>query len=951
MNNGRPNFPKLEEEILAFWKKESIFQKTLEKDSPKGRFVFFEGPPTANGRPGIHHVEARSYKDLIPRYKTMCGYHVARKAGWDTQGLPVELEVEKQLGFHSKQDIEKFGIAAFNEACKRSVWKYLDDWVKLTERIGFWLDMQDAYITYMPEYIESLWWFIKQVWDKGLIYKDYKIVPYCPRCGTSLSSHELAQGYKDVEEESVFVKFRIKGEKNTALLAWTTTPWTLPSNVALAVHPEIIYAKVKQADESFWMAKDLITSVAVGDYEITEEKKGSELAGIEYEPLYSFVQYDKKAHYVVPADFVSTADGTGIVHTAVMYGADDFELGTKLDLPKYHLVGENGRFKEQAGEFADLFVKEADPKIIEDLKARGLMYKTMMYKHSYPFCWRCKTPLLYYAKDSWYIKMSQMRDKLLAENSKIHWEPEYIKEGRFGEWLREVKDWAISRERYWGTPLPIWECEKCKDRICIGSMAELAELSGKDLGESFDPHRPYVDDVTIPCNCGGTRKRIPEVADVWFDSGCMQFAQWHYPFENKEKIDSGEAYPADYISEAIDQTRGWFYTLLAVSTLLSKEAPFRNVICLGHVLDEKGKKMSKSLGNIIDPWNMVNTYGADSVRWYFYSVNQPGDPKRFAETDLQELIKKVFLILWNVKTFYLMFADKRDGSWNKKPTHALDMWILSRLSGVAQDVTKNLDSYKVTESARAIAEFINDLSVWYVRRSRDRFKTSQGDDLQSAIWTLRTVLINLAKIMAPFTPFFAESLYQDIGGEKLSVHLEDWPDLSEFRSEATENKMAKVRSIVSRALERRSEAGRPVRQALASLTITTPDAVLDDVFAEIIKDEVNVKQVILEKGEDAIELDTVLTPELIRDGIAREIIRRANAMRKEARMTLDDRISLYAFSASHEVEQAMEEHKGEIMSGTQSNEILFEKQETEFESEFKTAECEIWIGCKKNGTI
>src|SRR3989339_1007350 len=785
--SDRPNFPQIEEELLKNWEAEKIFEQTLAKDAPKGRFVFFEGPPTANGRPGIHHVEARAFKDCIPRFRTMQGYLVERKAGWDTHGLPVELEVEKQLGFTGKKDIEALGIAEFNKHCKESVWKYLADWQQITRRIGFWLDLEHPYVTYEPAYVESLWWVIKQIWDKGLLYQDYRVTPHCPRCGTSLSSHELAQGYKDVEDPAVFVKFRVtrradgtmpNPEEPEFLVAWTTTPWTLPANVALAVGEKIRYGKVRYENEFLWIAKDRMTAVGLGAAEIVEEKLGEELVGTEYEPLYPFLnnvilsevplvfggtgrseeslsdseedpsvvqrnrlpQDDNKkktqAWSVVPADFVSTTDGSGIVHTAVMYGADDFDLGTKLGLPKHHLVGLDGKFLSEAGPFAGMFVKDADPKVMEDLETRRLLLKKETITHTYPFCWRCKSPIIYYAKDSWYIRMSGLRDELLKANESIHWEPDYIKDGRFGEWLREVKDWAFSRERYWGTPLPIWICEACGEKSCVGSFKELRERATHGVEESFDPHRPFVDEVSLKCDkCSGSMRRVSEVCDVWFDSGAMPFAQWHYPFENKERIEGdsplpeggsrgvGEApsFPADYISEAIDQTRGWFYTLLAVSVLLGKEAPYKNVICLGHVLDAKGKKMSKSIGNVINPVEVIDQYGADAVRWYMYTVNQPGDPKRFDLKALDEMVKKVFLILWNVLSFYELYAQNQGKTEISVPSiHILDRWVLTRLHTLVRDATADLESYKVTEPARAIGEFVSDLSTWYVRRSRDR---------------------------------------------------------------------------------------------------------------------------------------------------------------------------------------------------------------------------------------
>ncbi|HCU32153.1 TPA: isoleucine--tRNA ligase, partial [Candidatus Uhrbacteria bacterium] len=857
--SDRPNFPQIEEELLKNWEAEKIFEQTLAKDAPKGRFVFFEGPPTANGRPGIHHVEARAFKDCILRYRTMQGYLVDRKGGWDTHGLPVEIEVEKQLGFSGKKDIEEFGIEPFNKKCRESVWRYLEDWQKITKRIGFWLDLEKPYVTYHSEYVESLWWIIKQIWDKGLLYQDYKVVPHCPRCGTSLSSHELAQGYKEVEDPAIYIKFKVTKLVDGSvpaepefLVAWTTTPWTLPANVALAVGANIQYVKVKNNGVYFWVAKSRVEESTQGDYEIVDEKEGSHLVGMEYEPLFDFSKKKmegtdegkKRAWYVVPADFVSLEDGSGIVHTAVMYGVEDFELGQKLGLPKNHLVELDGTMSKECGEFAGLFVKDADPKIMENLTTRGLVLAQEKIKHTYPFCWRCKAPLIYYAKDSWYIKVSSLRDKLIEGNDQIHWEPDYIKDGRFGEWLREVKDWAFSRERYWGTPLPIWVCD-CGEKTCIGSFEELRARatdtlpSGEGQGGVFDPHRPFVDGILLNCDkCGGQMKRVPEVCDVWFDSGCMPFAQWHYPFENKEKIDEGIAYPADYISEAIDQTRGWFYTLLAVATLLGKERPYKNVICLGHVLDAKGKKMSKSIGNVVDPVETINKYGADAVRWYMYSINQPGDSKRFDLKTLDEMIKKVFMILWNVMTFYELYEGGESGlnsptprfgeaKGGKEKESVLDRWALARLNQLIKDSTEQLENYKVTESVRAIADFINDLSTWFVRRSRDRFKGTDEADKAAAIATLRECLLGITKLMAPFAPFLSDAIYLRMHGGKASVHLDGWPIVDQaMLHEKLLERMARARSVVSKILEKRAESGRPVRQPLASATVWLPEGEL-----------------------------------------------------------------------------------------------------------------------------
>jgi isoleucyl-tRNA synthetase len=1015
------NFPERESEVLKFWEQNEIFKKTLEKLAPRGSFVFFEGPPTANGRPGIHHAESRAFKDCIPRFKTMQGYKVVRKAGWDTHGLPVELEVEKQLGFTGKAQIEEYGIAAFNEKCKESVWQYQKDWEEFTKRLGYWVDLEDAYVTYKPEYVESLWWVVKQIWDRGLLYKDYRVTPHCPRCGTSLSSHELSQGYKDVKDLSVTAKFKIVGTDNEYFLAWTTTPWTLPGNVALAVGKDITYVKVRKFvldqgvehisdgadfpkasghDESYWLAKDRLAEVVKDGGEILEEVKGEALVGKQYEPLYPFMaslvtgenkqRLESAAYRVHPASFVTTEDGTGIVHTAVMYGADDFDLGQQVGLPKHHLVNLDGTFVEGTDFLAGRFVadEEVAVDIIKDLAHRGLLFAKAKYEHSYPHCWRCKTKVIYYAKDSWYIRMSELRDELLEENAKIHWEPDHIRDGRFGEWLREVKDWAFSRERYWGTPLPVWECSSCEHKMCIGSFEELfshvssraerptgaesRDPSARPSGsvgmtqpKDFDPHRPYVDDIELACEkCGGVTRRVPDVCDVWFDSGCMPYAQWHYPFENKELVDSGEAYPADYISEAIDQTRGWFYTLLAVSTLLGRERPFKNVICLGHVLDAEGKKMSKSLGNIVKPMEMIDKHGADAVRWYMYTINQPGESKRFDEKALGDMVRKNFTILMNVAAFYEMFSSSSLSDVQRHQVtqgHVLDRWILARLNKLIADTTSRLEKYIITETVRDLGAFIDDLSTWYVRRSRERFKstthlqshfngTSDGaeapmnSDKEAALATLRESLLTLSKLMAPFAPFLAETLYKQVGGGLESVHLEDWPVADHVLiDEKVLEEMGRTRSIVSKALERRADAGINVRQVLGGMTVTVPTGEFAPEYQELVMDEVNVKSVEVKKGEYAVELDLTLTPALVREGTVREIIRRVNDLRKQTGLTIEDRIELYV-AGPEEVMLAVKEHEATLVQGTLAKSVRTSGDVPQSVSEFKANEFQITVG-------
>ena len=1116
-----------EDAVLEMWRSRGIFKKALAKESPEGEFVFYEGPPTANGRPGIHHLISRAFKDVIPRYKTMRGYHVRRKAGWDTHGLPVEIEVEKQLGLKSKKEIEEYGVAAFNEKCKESVWKYMNEWRAFTERMGYWVDLDDAYVTYYPSYIESVWNVIKETDKQGLLYQDYKVLPWCPRCGTALSSHELAQEYHDIKDLSVYVKFKIVGEDNTYLLAWTTTPWTLAGNVALAVGGKIDYVKVKTDAGFVWVAKERLAVVGE-NLEVVEEKKGKELVGLTYEPLYPYLnalatETEKpkleKAYKVYEANFVTTTDGTGIVHTAVMYGQDDFVLGTEIGLPKVHLVDETGRFIKGTGELEGLPVKDKEDNglataivVLKYLQEYGALFKKENYTHSYPFCWRCKTPLIYYARTSWYIAMSKLRDKLVKENEKINWVPEHIREGRFGEWLREVKDWAMSRDRYWGTPLPVWNCEDCKHREVIGSMKELQKLGTKarntftvvrhgdarsnhedvysskpqseydvltergkeeaayvakkiskpDLifvspftrtqdtaqiiaeahglshdeiitdarlgemhagildersfhevaafftdaewftkkpegGEShedvkkrvahflyeieknhegkhilivthggpaqmlfaaaehataeaiindikmfretaevhelpfvplphnekfeLDLHKPYIDEFHVGCpKCAKPMKRTPEVMDVWLDSGSMPFAQDHYPFENKKWIEK-EGYPADYICEAIDQTRGWFYTLHAVGILMGKGRAFENVICLTHILDAEGKKMSKSIGNVVNPWEMISKYGVDPLRFWMFAVNQPGDSKNFDERTVDENVKKVFNVLRNVVKFYELYVPEaneapRSSMKLEASSNVLDQWILARLSELTKNVTEHFDAYRTYEPARDIRDFVNDLSTWYVRRSRDRFK-EENEDKQFAIATTRFVLIELAKLMAPMTPIFAEEIYESVKGELESVHLENWSKTKKF-DESILVDMAEARRIVSLALEARMTVGIKIRQPLARLTVRSEKSELrkNEGILDIIKDELNVKEIIFTEGTGwEVELDTNITPELKREGDLRDLIRAIQDFRKTTNLTPSDKVTV-VMTAPQEVVTLAQENSEYICSAT-----------------------------------
>ncbi len=1136
----------IEPKIRKFWKDHQIFEKSLEKTRKGKRFVFYEGPPTANGMPHIGHFLTRVYKDLYGRYKTMRGFFVLRKAGWDTHGLPVEIEVEKQLGFTNKKQIEEYGIAKFNRKAKESVWKYKKEWEEMTERMGFWIDLKDPYITYANSYMETVWWMLKEIWNNQRLYQAHKVVPFCTRCGTPLSSHEVAQGYKKVKENSVYLKFKVKGQENMFILAWTTTPWTLPGNVALAVGPEIEYVYVKQGSETYILAKDLIEKVLGQADSIVKTVKGKELAGLSYEGLFKVAELETgTSHKVYEADFVSTTDGTGVVHTAVMYGVDDYNLGTKLELPKHHTVDEQGKFTGVDAELDGRYVKnkETEKIIIERLKKQNNLLKEEEYEHDYPFCWRCGTALLYYAKESWFINMSAVNAQLLENNQQINWVPGHLKEGRFGQWLREAKDWAISRERYWGTPLPIWKCEQCNEVEVVGSVKDLekravgsrntyyvmrhgytnrdeanngitstklekdnypltsdgaaqieeilnklkvldefdhiytspfertvetAQIASKVLhtdytvddrlyeirhgeecegkpfnlcishdqaksfdyrepgGESYndvrerlcdfmqgleskhkgkkiliighgdplwllekiskaedeqqiisrhnsvedwypsisefkkldwrkvprnelgelDLHRPFVDEIIFKCpKCKGKMKKIPEVIDIWADSGTMPFAQWHYPFENK-KIFKNQ-FPADFIVEAVDQTRGWFYLMLAVSTQLEYGAPYKNVISLGHVLREDGKKMSKSEGTAISPNDIMDRYGSDPGRWYFYSASAPGEPKLFSFKDLETKLKGFIFTLQNSVRFYELYkSSDGDAAIDAKPVTLLDKWLFSRLHRLIKNVGEDLDKYEVTKPARDIESFVvEDLSNWWLRRSRKR---------KEALIILRHTLVEVSKLLAPFTPFLAEDIYSRLGGDGESVHLADWPKFKDkYINDELEQEMDLVKNIITAGLALRKEKQLRVRQPLAAVRLPTAKK-FGKHLDQLIADELNVKKVTYDKNlKEGVELNVELNQELLFEGYARELVRQIQDMRKEAKYRLDEKVFGQWHSDDPSLTSAINQWSEQIKTETLLHDFINQKrgnQAYDVEKEFDIVPGKkIWLGVWKKG--
>jgi isoleucyl-tRNA synthetase len=962
---SKVEFSKLEENILLFWKEKDIFQKSIDSRKGNPRFTLFEGPPTANGNPGIHHVLARVFKDVIPRYKVMKGYYAPRIAGWDTHGLPVELEVEKKLGISNKTQIEEYGIAKFNEKCKESVFGYLKNWDAMTERIGYWCDMQHPYITMDNKYIESCWWTIKQIWDKGLIYQGYRVTPHCPRCGTSLSSHEVALGYQDdTEDPSVFPEFKIVKTENPLinqllkehpvyLLAWTTTPWTLPGNTALAVSAEANYAVIEVPDGFIILADERRCKVGLGDNNVKALLKGSELVGTRYEPLYNPHKFgverrrptilkcadgverkeykvqipdDNLTYPVIATGFVTMEDGTGIVHVAPAFGEVDFDAGLENNLDFVQQVDLQGKLIGTYS-FAGKFVKSADKDVLADLNARGLLYKSGTIKHTYPFCWRCNTPLVYYAKQTWYIRTTAFKKELVSNNEMINWYPDHIKYGRFGDWLNNNVDWAFSRERYWGTPLPIWRCESCGKTECIGSVKELVEKSGIDPAifenTRLGMHRPAVDDVKLNCSCGGKMKRSSDVIDCWFDSGNMPLAQYHYPFETgSQNVFKDGRYPADFICEAVDQTRGWFYSLHALSTLLFNQVAFKNVICLGLILDAKGEKMSKSRGNMVDPWKIITKYGADALRWYCLTSTAPGNVKRFSEDNVAEITRRFQLILWNVYSFFVMYANIDNyvpkSEINNSPEAELDKWILSELNQLISDVDSYLNNYNPTDAGRRMEEFVDNLSNWYVRRSRRRFwKSGSDSDKISAYNTLYTCLVSLAKLLAPFMPFLAEELYQNLVRSVIpdapeSVHLTDFPaaDLTKIDKDLSgcTNLAIKVSSLGRAA---RSGANIKVRQPLARVAVAVKSKTEREGLMKLkpqILEELNCKDIefvdssealktpvyaIMTEGDLCVGVCVEISDQLANEGMAREIVHRLQTMRKSAGFEIADYIEVY----------------------------------------------------------
>lgn len=1021
------NVNEIEERILKFWKDENIFHRSTENRKGGRKYVFYEGPPTANGKPGVHHVISRSVKDVILRYRTMQGCHIIRRGGWDTHGLPVEIEVEKKLGFTNKQQIEDYGIDKFNALCKESAFTYIQDWEKLTERIGYWVDLDTAYVTYKDDYIESSWAILKNFFDRDLLYQGFKVVPYCPRCGTPLADHEVAQGYKDTDDPSIYIRFKLEGSEDTSFLVWTTTPWTLTANVAIVAHPDVDYVKIERAvhhhgadgechacTEKLILAEPLVAKV-FGDEEVKviERVKGRDLAGIRYTPLFDFVKPDRPGHFVILGEYVTTEDGTGLVHTAPAFGAEDLEVSKANNMPFIQTVAADGTFIPEVTPWAGMFVKKADPQIMKNLDERGILFRHGKIRHSYPFCWRCDTPLLYYARPTWYIRTSQFKDRLVELNEQINWYPGHIKHGRFGNWLENNIDWALGRNRYWGTPLPIWVCPDCGAKECIGSREELSQRSGRDCRD-LELHRPYVDNVTFKCEkCGSEMKRVSELIDVWFDSGAMPYAQWGYPQSNQETF-AGQ-FPADYISEAIDQTRGWFYSLHAISTLYKDSIAFKNVICLGLILDEKGQKMSKRLGNIVNPWDVIAMNGVDAIRWYLFTSSPMGQERRFSANLVNEVLRMFTLQLWNTYSFFVLYANldgwKPDASVPFVPTE-LDRWLLSSLNALVREITDAYENYDVNAATRPISAFVETLSNWYLRRSRRRFWKGESDaDKHAAYMTLYTALVTIAKLIAPAMPFIADEMYRNLvcsadANAVPSVHMADWPKVdASLIDEALNAEMDLVIHLASLGHSARNKANIKVRQPLAECAFSVGKAELRpsvEKYADVLAEELNVKNVrlldaaseamdfslsplpkqlgqkygkqfpairnelmkldpmiagrtlleggtvtvsvggtdyeiqpdevdvratahegfvVASEGSNIAALVSALTPELVREGLAREFIRRVQDLRKASDFEVSDRIEI-CFAASDELAAAIRENESYI-----ANETLAEKIE------------------------
>ncbi|MDX2160755.1 MAG: isoleucine--tRNA ligase [bacterium] len=1019
--NPKVDIQKVEHEVLDHWRANRVFERSMENRQGAPEWVTYEGPPTVNGNPGVHHVLARAFKDIFPRFKTMRGYHVLRKGGWDTHGLPVEIAIEKQLGFTQKRQIEEYGIAEFNEKCRQSVLRNIAAWERFTERMAYWTSLDDAYVTFTNDYIESSWWVMKQLWDKNLLYKGFKVVPYCSRCGTALSSHEVALGYKEVKDPSVFVRFPLREKPGVYFLVWTTTPWTLPANVALAVGENVDYVQVEgplgdgEGTEQLILAAALVEKALVHpeQYTVVKRLKGKDLLGMQYNPLYTFLPVEGKYAYVVSGDFVSTDDGTGIVHIAPAFGVDDMEVARKNNLPILQTVASDGTFIDAVTEFRGQWVKSADPEITRDLKKRGLMYKSGQYEHTYPFCWRCGTPLLYYARDNWFIRTTQYRDKMMQLNQSINWVPGHVRDGRFGNWLTELKDWALSRERYWGTTLPIWVDEQTGDMICVGSVAELSQLAGRDL-TGLDLHRPYVDDITFPNpnGKGGIMRRVPEVIDVWFDSGAMPVAQWGYPHQNREMFEA--QFPADYICEAVDQTRGWFYTLHALASMVFDSVSFKNVICLGLILDEKGQKMSKSKGNVIDPWEILDSHGADAFRWYLYTASPPGEPRRFSKDLVGDTVSKFWLTLWNTYSFFVTYANIDQwtpgvGAPPVEQRDPLDRYILAELHQLTRDVTEAFETYDVPGATRPVAAFVDVLSNWFLRLSRRRFWSSEMDaEKQGAYATLYECLVTVSKLIAPTAPFLADAIYRNLvcsvdSAALNSVHLVDWPTYNPALIDTQAiDEMRLVQKMVSLGRAARESVKIGVRQPLAKAlfaprtadesaallrladllqselnvkasdvlhdagaivqyklnplpqklgkkfggdfpkvqkllrespeaavrgwaeTLLRGDALTVDVDGTaftITPDECEVKRVATEGyavAEDSgylAAIDTRLTDELIAEGLAREVVRRIQSLRKDADFNVTDMI-VVRYTASDKLDRAIRQFTEYIASET-----------------------------------